>query len=72
VSSHSIASEWVNAEVDWAFSQKKLIISVMLEMVTFENFMYLVSKQQIDFTGWKPNADMSGPTAKLFRALAGQ
>lgn len=53
LSSNSIASKWVQAEISWAFNQNKRIIPVALERdVPLLQFFFLSSLHQINFTHW--------------------
>ncbi|MFP4324092.1 MAG: SUMF1/EgtB/PvdO family nonheme iron enzyme, partial [Anaerolineales bacterium] len=69
VSPRSVASRWVRAEVAWAFTQEKPIIPVSLEPTSIHDLFFLVNLEQIDFTRWSLDGNVTDALHKLAYAL---
>lgn len=66
VSPRSVVSPWVQAEVAWAFTNKKPIVPVLVEPASLTELFFLVNLEQVDFTRWP---DVSAAVSKLALAL---
>lgn len=69
LSPRSVESRWVKAEVNWAFTQEKRILPVLLEETDLTEFFFLVNIDRIDFTRWYQNQNVSAGMNKLLVAL---
>ena len=71
ISPRSIESDWVQAEVMWAFvnGKKRRMIPVWLEPASLDTVFPLVGLERVDFTRWNSDADMTGAIHKLVRLM---
>ncbi|MBC7815168.1 MAG: toll/interleukin-1 receptor domain-containing protein, partial [Burkholderiales bacterium] len=71
ISPRSVASEWVQAEVNWAKHNDKLIVPVELEKTPEYKtvFWNLIHIERLDFTRWNTDRQMDEALKKLERSL---
>lgn len=69
LSPRSVDSRWVKAEVNWAFTQEKRILPILLEETDLTEFFFLVNIDRIDFTRWHVDRYVNTALDKLVRAL---
>jgi tetratricopeptide (TPR) repeat protein len=70
LSPHSVDSDWVQAELTWAFTKRKQIVPCLLEPCSFVNMFVVAMMELVDFTRWSVDEDVSEATAKLARLLS--
>jgi len=66
VSSNSIQSKWVVAELTYAIKCDRVIVPVVLELVSLSGIFFLDALEQVDFTQWPQR---HSPMVKLTRLL---
>jgi WD40 repeat protein len=70
LSPNSVESLWVQAEVAWALRNNKPIHPVLLDAQTsMVDFFFLIPLEQIDFTRWNVDGNVSTGVEKLLLSL---
>lgn len=69
ISSRSVASKWVQAEVAWAFTKGKAIIPVVIETAPLVDFFFLINVEQIDLATALETRELDAAIRKLAIAL---
>ncbi len=70
LSPRSVDSPWVQAEVAWAFTNRKPIVPVLLETSSIVSMFFLANLEQIDFTRWNLDGRVGEAVIKLATALS--
>ena len=69
VSPDSVLSDWVGAEVGWAFVNKKIIIPIWYKPAKLTNVFVLALLERVDFTRWNDDRIMDEAIQKLARLM---
>lgn len=69
LSLRSVDSPWVQAEVAWAFTNRKPIVPVLLETCSMMSLFVLSNLEQVDFTQLMTGGSARESVVKLFIAL---
>ena len=69
ISPDSVESDWVEAEVTWAFTNKKPIIPIRYKSARLTNVFVLDSRESVDFGRWHTDRNMDDAIGRLMKLM---
>ncbi|MCY4466337.1 MAG: TIR domain-containing protein [Chloroflexi bacterium] len=69
ISPCSVASDWVQAEVTWAFTNRKRLIPIRYKPADMANVFVLDAMESVDFAQWHSNRDMNEAVSRLMSLM---